>query len=68
MELKGKISKAEYARLMDIKSRKLLGMHVSRDDAQWVLDLAARVREPIPSSVLNSAAAQGYATEHVTVA
>ena len=62
------ISAADRKRLLDIKSRKLLGMHVSRKDSQWVLDVAARVKEPIPATVLAKAAKEGYDISKVAVA
>lgn len=62
------ISAADRKRLLDIKSRKLLGMHVSREDAQWVLDVAARAKEPIPARVLAQALKEGYDISKVAVA
>lgn len=62
------LSKKDRTRMLDIKSRVLLGMHVSREDKQWVLDTVARVQVALPESVVNAAAREGLHTSHVAVA
>lgn len=59
------LSKKDSTRMLDIKSRVLLGMHVSREDKQWVLDTVARLKVAIPASVVGAAAKEGLQTNHV---
>ena len=56
------LTAAENARLSRIKQAALRGdaAKVSREDKQWVLDLAARENEPQDPRVLAKAAMEGF--------
>lgn len=61
------LNTADRQRLLDIKSRVLLGMHVSREDRQWVLDTVARTQVPVSARVVEQAAREGLRTDHINV-
>lgn len=61
------LSKSDRTRLLDIKSRVLLGMHVSLEDRQWVLDTVARTQVPVSAKAVAQAAREGLRTDHVRV-
>lgn len=61
------LNKEDYMRMLDIKSCVLLGTPISREDRQWVLDTAARVKKPLSAKVIAQAQKEGYNTTGVLV-
>lgn len=55
------------ARLKDIKSKVLLGMHVTKEERQWVLNTVAQAQTPIPRAIVQAAANEGLSTEGIIV-